>query len=123
MIYLVQFFSTVLAITVIAKSYTDYKRRNESFVVFLFWTLTWLAIVFFAYFPKTIDLINQRFDDQSSGVARVLGLGLTFLFFIIYRVFVKAERIERQLGQLIKQGAMRDLTLARSHRNKVKSRR
>lgn len=122
MIYLVQLFSTILAVMVIGKSYTDYKKRNESLVVFIFWALTWLAIVFFAYFPQTIDLISQRFDGQTSGVNRVIGLGLTFLFFIIYRVFVKAERIERQLGQLIKQGAMRDLRLVQQAKNKVKSR-
>lgn len=108
MTYFIEFFSTIMAVMVIGKSYADYKKGSEALVVFLFWALAWLVIVFIAYFPQTIDLISQRLDGQGSGVARVLGLGLTFLFFVIYRVFVKAERIERKIGLLIQRLAIKE---------------
>lgn len=110
MIYIIQLISTMLAVLVIIKSYADYKRRQEAFVVFLFWTATWLGIVYLAFFPQTVDLLSQRFgNDSTTGFNRMLALSFTFLFFITYRVYIKAERVERKLNRLIKDLAVKEM--------------
>lgn len=106
---LIQLISTILAVMVIAKSYADYRRRNEALAVFIFWSAAWLLIVYFAYFPQSIDALSQKFNGRGSGLGRVLSLGMTFLFFIIYRVYVKAERIERKLSGIIKKQALKEI--------------
>ncbi len=109
MTYFVQFFSTILAVMVIAKSYTDYKRHNESLVVFVFWSVTWIGVTTIALFPEIINLTLNRVGSGTTGIGTFLGMGLVFVLFVVYRLYVKMERIEREITKLIKDLALKEI--------------
>lgn len=107
MIYIAQFFSAFLAALVISKSYSDLKRGQENIVMFIFWGITWIAIAGVAFFPGTIDWLIEKFGGQRTGLGTIFGLGLTFLFFVIYRVYIKADRIEKELSKFVRDLAIK----------------
>ena len=101
-------FALILAVTVFAKSYLDFRSRTESLRVFLFWTITWASIVVIALFPSIIDAIISFAGGGRAGLGTFFGMAIVFLFFIVYRVYVKIGRIEQKLTMTIQELALRD---------------
>ncbi|MEX1052141.1 MAG: DUF2304 domain-containing protein [Patescibacteria group bacterium] len=94
-------FVVAFTVLIVAKSYLSYRSRHESLVMTIFWIVTWLIITAITFFPQLIDLVidNQRAEG---GIGTILGIGLIFIYFVIYRVYVKADRVEKQLAKLVR---------------------
>ena len=93
--------SLILGLVVITKTIHDYKKKKESFVMFIFWMIIWTAIIVLAIFPLLIDKINLMIGGVGSGANTFIGAAIVFLFFITYRVYTKANRIERQIHDMV----------------------
>src|SRR6516162_7407387 len=101
-------FSIILGAVAIAKSYVDFRSRLESFQMFLFWTFTWLVIIIVALFPGLVDLMLSAFGRERAGLGTFFGMAIVFLFFVVYRIYVKIERMEHKLTKTIQELALRD---------------
>jgi hypothetical protein len=101
-------FALILAAIVLSKSYLDFRSRAESMRVFLFWTITWAMIVVVALFPSIIDSIIAFYGGGRAGLGTFFGMAIVFLFFIVYRIYVKLDRIEQKLTTTIQELAIRD---------------
>src|SRR4026207_2057671 len=103
-----QIFSLVLALIAISKSYVDFRSKTESPQMFAFWVFTWSTIVVIALFPTIIDVLISSFGGHSTGLGTFFGMALVFLFFVVYRIPVKPERLEQNLTKAIRELALRD---------------
>jgi hypothetical protein len=101
-------FAVVLALISISKSYVDFRARIEPLQIFLFWMFTWLAIVIVALFPSIIDYVIGSFGGGRAGLGTVFGMGLVFLYFLAYRMYVKIGRIEQKLTRTVQELALRE---------------
>ena len=99
----------------ISKSYVDFRARAESLQMFLFWTLTWTMIVLLAVFPSIIDVLIAS-SSGGTGLGTFFGMAIVFLFFVMYRIYAKLERIEQNLTKTIQELALRDQWMDRTHR-------
>src|SRR5262245_41753311 len=99
-----------LAMVVVSRSYVDFRTRGESLKLFLFWCFTWTVIVIVALFPWVIDFVTSFFGGRGggAGVGTFLGMALVFMFFIVYRIYAKLERLEQMLTQAIREMALRE---------------
>jgi|SRR5437867_2385441 len=104
----VKIFSVLLAAIVISKSYVDFRARVESLQMFLLWTITWTGITLVALFPSIVDFILEYSASGRAGLGTVFGMGLVFLFFIVYRIYVKLESVEQKLIKTIQQLALKE---------------
>ena len=105
-------FSFVLAVIAISKSYVDFRARLESLQIFLFWVFTWLGIVVVALFPSIIDYILGSFGGGRAGLGTVFGMGLVFVYFLAYRIYVKIGRVEQKLTKTVQELALREGDMA-----------
>lgn len=105
---LAKFLSVLLASIAISKSYVDFRGKAESLQMFIFWIVTWTMIVIISLFPGIIDAVILTFGGGRTGLGTFFGMGLVFLFFIAYRMYVKIERIEQNLTKTIQELALRD---------------
>jgi small membrane protein len=100
-----QIFSVLLAVVAISKSYVDFRGRRESLQMFVLWCATWIAIVSVALFPAVIPRLIAWGGGQA-GIGTFLGMALVFLFFLLYRVYVKLERLEHRIAKLVQEAAL-----------------
>ena len=100
-------FSIVLALIAISKSYVDFKGRKESVQMFLLWTLIWIGIVIVAMFPDMIATLVSA-GGGSVGIGTFLGMVIVFLFFLVYRMYVRMEGIQQKLALVVRELALRD---------------
>ena len=101
-------FSVLLAAIALSKSYVDFRGQLESFPMFVFWTVTWLLIVTFALFPSLVDILLSFSGTERAGLGTFFGMALVFLYFVVYRIYVKLERIEQNLTKTIQELALRE---------------
>src|SRR5690242_6232355 len=90
-------FSVLLASVAVSKSYVDLKAKRESLSLFLFWTVTWAGIVIVALFRSVVDVLISSFGEGQTGLGTFFGMALVFLYFIVYRIYTKLDRIEQKL--------------------------
>ena len=99
--------AVALAAIVISKSYLDFRTRVESLALFLFWTAAWIGIVVIALFPSVIDIVIEHFG-RGTGVGTFLGMAVVLLFFLVYRIYAKLERLEQIVTRAIQETALRE---------------
>lgn len=102
---LIKYVALVLTLLVVAKSYLAYRQRQESFVMFLFWSTTWVGIIIIAFYPEVITTI---FGERRLGVGSFLGVALVFVYYVLYRVYSKADRLEKQMHDIVRGLALKD---------------
>lgn len=104
-----QFFATLLAVLVVVKSWSDFRANRESWQMVIFWSIVWIVIALISFFPEITDIILNSSNASRSGIGTIMGMGLVFVTFILYRIYVKMERIERELTKLIKDIAIKEV--------------
>lgn len=100
MIIIAQAFASLFAILVIARSLADYKQKKESFQMTVFWVIVWTGVLALAFFPKLIDRLITALGGDKTGLGTIFGMGIVFVLFVSYRIYVKANRIEKNLDRL-----------------------
>jgi hypothetical protein len=109
MIILSKFIAIFLAFLVITKTYYDLRKKQESLVMFLFWTTTWLFIAYVALKPGLFYKLFNSMASENIGMGTFFGIAFIFLFFVIYRVYTKANRLERKIRDITTKIALKDI--------------
>ena len=104
----VKVFSLVLALVAVSKSYVDFRARIESLQMFLLWSLIWITVVVVALFPSIVDVILAYTAAGRAGLGTFFGMGLVFVLFVVYRIYVKLERVEQKLVKTIQELALKE---------------
>lgn len=102
------FIATFFAAIVIAKSFDEFRRGREPWPVFLSWLSIWLVVIIVALFPGITTWARERIFGPDAGLGTIFGIAIVLLLFLSYRIYLKAERVERTLNQLISDLALRD---------------
>lgn len=105
----VKILALFFGLIVIAKTLTDFKKKEENWQMFLFWLIVWSSVIIIAFNPSLISIILLKLDNQSITVGQIVGIGFVFVLFVVYRVYVKAHRLEKQMSRLIRKIALKDL--------------
>ncbi|MEI8143288.1 MAG: DUF2304 family protein [Candidatus Berkelbacteria bacterium] len=106
---IVRIIAIILSLVSITKTYYDLKKHTESITMFIFWLLVWGAVIVAALFPINIMQIAANIGQKGIGIGTFLGLVLVFLLFVIYRVYVKANRIEKQVRDMVMKLGLKDV--------------
>lgn len=109
MIILTKVIAALLALTVVTKTLYDYKRKRESLTMFIFWTVAWIFIFYVALVPSIFYNFANKMADQNVGIGTFVGLAFIFLFFITYRVYIKAHRLEQQIRDIVMRVGIKDI--------------
>lgn len=102
-------FALVLGLLVITKTYLDYRKKDENLKVFLSWTLVWIGIIILTFSPMLISKAVTLIGEKSISIGKIVGMGFVFILFILYRIYIKAHRLEKQLNQLVRKIALNGL--------------
>ncbi len=77
---------------------------NEFIFWLVFWGLAALAVIFL----KRIDAVVAELGFSGSGIEVLLYAGVVVLFYFIFRLRLRLEKIERDITKIVRELAVKD---------------
>ncbi|OGF23691.1 hypothetical protein A3H66_03285 [Candidatus Falkowbacteria bacterium RIFCSPLOWO2_02_FULL_45_21] len=85
------------------------KRKNFiGFNEFMFWLFFWLAAAVLIASLRFIDRLVSGLGFSGSGIEVLLYLSVAILFYLLFRLRLKLEKIEKDITKIVKHIALKD---------------
>lgn len=113
MINVAQVFLLSLAGLIIGLVILRYRQRRIGTFAFLFWLFLWAGAAVVILFPNSTVGV-AHFLGIGRGADLVLYLGAIFILYLIFRLFVRLEQMDRNMTKIVRALALRDAGLSQS---------
>jgi len=104
---LYQILVVFIAIVAVLLVYNRYHNRRTSLQTFILWVFLWIFLALFAIVPE-----SSSFLANYLGIGRGLDLiaifGLIFVYYLVFRIYLKIEKIEHDITELVRKIAFDD---------------
>lgn len=87
------------------KTVLRFKVREISLSQFIFWIIFWICAGIVVYRPNLTATL-AKFLGVGRGVDAILYLAIAGLFFIIFRIWVRLDKMEKNITRLVRQDAL-----------------
>lgn len=92
---------TIFAFFAWSRAFLRYRESKISSKDLVLWTIIWGGMVALVFTPGKADFIAAKFGVRE-GNDLIFFLGISILFYIVYRVYVRLGEIEREITQLVR---------------------
>ena len=106
MINLIQIIALVVGLFAVSRAYLRMREHKISIQAFLFWTAIWVAVIVVAFHPAVATQVSQYFGVER-GIDVFVYISILLLFYLIFRIYVKIESIERNLTRTVREVAIK----------------
>ncbi len=101
----IQILITLASAFVILKSVVSYSNRSIRLPTFVVWSLFWVAIIFFVWQPSLADRVASLLQ-VGRGADAMFYLSLIVIFYLLFKIFIRFERIDFQVTTLVREIAL-----------------
>ena len=101
-----QLIALIIILFFVSRLFWQKKKNIISLNEFIFWLFFWLASAFAILYIKTIDRLVANLGFSSTGINILFYLGTIILFYLILRLRLRLEKIERNLTRIIREIAL-----------------
>ncbi len=102
---IIQAFIVVFALFAVTRTFMQFKKGALTIAWLLFWVFFWLIAAFVAVLPQTTDVF-ARLVGVGRGADVVIYLSLVALFYLVFRLYVKIERVEGEITRVVRGRAL-----------------
>ncbi|MFA6131749.1 MAG: DUF2304 family protein [Patescibacteria group bacterium] len=92
--------AAVIILFFLAKLYWQKRKGAVSTSEFIFWFVFWVASLVLVAFLKQLDQLVASFGFSVSAIQVAVYLAIAVLFYLIFRVRIKLEKIEENLTKI-----------------------
>jgi hypothetical protein len=103
----IQILIVAFALFAIARVVKQYKEGRLTRPLLAFWSCFWLGAAIVALLPDT-STIAARIVGVGRGADLVIYVSLIGVFYLVFRMYVKVEDLERQITRLVRKLALED---------------
>ncbi len=98
---------SIFVLFAVSRVILRYREGTLSLGSFLFWIVVWAGVEVVLWVPKSLDALAARIG-VGRGIDAVVYASVVMLFYMTYRLYVKAENIEHEITNLVRRLALRD---------------
>jgi|ETNmetMinimDraft_20_1059909.scaffolds.fasta_scaffold13822_2 hypothetical protein len=102
MISIIQVIAVVFGLFAWSRAWLRWKGREITIGEFFFWSFCWLALILVAFFPQKSPYFANILGIQR-GVDIFVYLGVTLLFYLVFRMYVRMEKMEQALTKIVRE--------------------
>lgn len=89
----------IFSLFALSRVYLRFRERKLSSFAFVFWMAVWITGLVFLFFPDFLSGF-AKFVGIGRGVDVLLYTSIVVIFYLIFRVYVKLDDIEKQITAL-----------------------
>lgn len=101
----IQILITLFSVFVIAKAFGKFQKKEVHGKTVLLWSLFWILVVFLIWQPNLTNYL-AAFLGVTRGADAVFYLSVVIIFYLLFRIFAKLERIEGDITTLVRDSAL-----------------
>lgn len=101
----IQIIVSLFVIYLIGKLYHNFRHGRLSRAIFISWTVLWLGVVTLFWSPEIASRLAEFFGI-GRGVDLIVYLSVVAIFYLIYRLFIRFEKLEREITVLTREQAL-----------------
>ena len=102
-----QILVTILVLFFLSEIWINLKRKELSLLSFIFWVSVWGAILVVVWEPGITFNLAQVFHIQR-GIDSVVYLSIVALFYVVFRLILKLEKIERRIERIVREISLKN---------------
>ncbi len=103
-----QIIALIIIAFFIARLFWQKQKNYIGFNEFLFWLIFWLASAILIIFLKFIDRLVLNLGFSGSGIEVMLYLSAVILFYLVFRLRLKLEKIEKDITKIVTNITLKD---------------
>ncbi len=84
------------------------KKNNISGTEFFLWQFFWIFSILVIVFIKQIDYLVALLGFSSAGIDVLLYLSIVIMFYLLFKIRIKMEKMEKEITILVKKIAIND---------------
>ena len=96
------------ALFAVVRTVMQFRKGSLPLGMVLFWILFWILVGVVVALPGTTD-IAANFVGVGRGADFVIYLSVVGLFYLVFRLYVKIEDVEREITRLVRKLALEDM--------------
>lgn len=106
---LIQIITIIVVLFLLTRVGSRLKRKEITLKEAFFWGLLWFVVGIVVLYPQIADRVASYVGLQTAtGIDLVVYLAVGLAFYLIFRMFVHIERIERDITKIIRHIALKD---------------
>ncbi len=99
---IIQILALVFALFAWSRVILRFRGREISMGELFFWSLCWIALILLAIFPQQSFYFANIFGIQR-GVDMFVYGGITLAFYLVFRMYVRMEKMEQGLTKIVRE--------------------
>ena len=103
-----QLIALIIIALFLARLFWQKQKNHLSLNEFIFWFTFWIFSAGLVIFIKLIDRLVQGLGFSGSGIEILLYLTVVILFYLMFRLRLKLEKIEKDITLLVKEMALKN---------------
>lgn len=110
----IQILISIFSAFAILRVAQNYRSRRFSLSSSLFWSIVWLSVAVVFWFPETASRLAVALGI-GRGADLVTYSAIIVLVYLVYRLFVRAERMEHAITELTRAISLHDTQDGKDH--------
>ena len=102
----IQIAALVVAVIHIARILSLWKSKKVPGKTAVFWFLIWFAVLFIVFATPAIDALSKPIG-VGRGIDLVVYISILILFYIIFQLNMKVDKLEREITRLVRESALK----------------
>ncbi len=98
----------IFVLVVLWRTFWRFRRNDITLRELIIWSVFWLLVAVVALVPKATDVV-ARFVGVERGADLLVYLSIMVLFFAVFKIIVKLEKIDRDVTVVVRKMALDQL--------------
>lgn len=104
---LIQILIIAFAVFALGRAVIKFRAKELSFSWFVFWLVFWIGVAVVVLLPQTTEVV-ARWIGVGRGVDAAIYLSIVLIFYLLFRVFIKIQSLEKNITKLTREIAVRE---------------
>jgi len=99
-----QIVAILFALFALSRALLLFKENKISFKELLFWTIIWVGVIIVSLSKRIMGMFAE-FTGLQRPIDALLIISVILLFYLIYRIYAKFDKVERDVTLVVRQVA------------------
>lgn len=103
----IKIFILVFVAFALSRAFLRFRGKEITLPAFLFWILIWITVIVVTVFPRWASFLASIFG-VGRGADFLVYISIILLFYLVFRIWVRFENLERELTKLVRKLALKE---------------